>query len=123
MAESQVERIEREIEKMDPAYLKTYVLSKAREFESLRKQYESQLSMAKDEIARLGKLADKPYMSAQAAAQEGYKSRDREWVLALGVEFPDSQVAIEGGLIEIPQTLKALHDSFLSGKIEAGDGM
>jgi hypothetical protein len=58
-AESQVDRIKRELASIPDSYLRTYVESKAKEFEQLRVQYEQQLSWATIEIKRLGLLADK----------------------------------------------------------------
>ena len=102
--ESQVDRITREIEAVSPSYLKTYVISKAREFENLRKQYEQQLDLAKDEMRRLGKAADQQNL---VVAKEGYKARDREWLEGLKV-IPNVQVAVSNGLIDIELTVKLL---------------
>lgn len=102
--ESQIDRITRELETIQPGYLKTYVISKVKEFENLRKQYEQQLDWAKAEMKRLGIAADQKNLEV---AKEGYKARDREWLEGLKV-IPNVQVAIGNDLIDIERTVKLL---------------
>jgi hypothetical protein len=70
-AESQVDRIKRELASIPDSYLRTYVESKAKEFEQLRRQYEQQLSWATVEIKRLGLLADSHLAKTEAAEHDG----------------------------------------------------
>jgi hypothetical protein len=77
--ENQVERVKRELVSIPDSYLRTYVEAKAKEFEQLRTQYETQLLWATAEIKRLGLLADRHLVTAaehdkeaQSGGFEGY---------------------------------------------------
>jgi hypothetical protein len=103
---SQVDRVAKELETTPDSYLRTYVLSKAKEFESLRKSYETQLDWAKAEIRRLGTLADGKNFEA---ARAGRIQRDKEWLGGMSV-LPGMRVAVVAGLVDIPTTVKMLVD-------------
>lgn len=105
-AESQVQRVERELEHVQD--LKSYVLQKAKEFETLRLQYERQLSWAKAEMHRIGESADR---NTLIGMREGYKTRDREWLKEIEQMQPDARIAIgDDGYIAIKPTLQAMLD-------------
>lgn len=104
---TQVSRTEKEILQYNSLEdLKAYVVGKAREFESLRKSYETQLSWLRSEVTRLGVLAD---AKTHGEATVGYVNRDQEWLKGLEA-IPDAQAVIVGGLVDIPQTIALLKE-------------
>lgn len=104
---NQVSRTEKEILQYNSLEdLKVYVVAKAREFESLRKSYETQISWLKGEVSRLGVLAD---AKAFGEANVGYVNRDQEWLKGLE-EIPEAKAVVVGGLVDIPQTIALLKE-------------
>ena len=112
--ENQAERIERELDRdfpERPRGLKAYILSKAKEFETLRKQYETQVAQLQFELKRIRESADGQDLHSM---REGYKARDREWLSEIGKMEPEAQIAIgEDGLIMVRETLTILENIWI----------